>query len=150
MVHSSCFHSVSLRQYALKSINCSKGTARWALLSEQVAPGAPCALSGRGKCPLVSNPDTYTNSTVNWLGCSGTFKRWFHSPCLKFSQQEFENASKRKKWFCNLSDCKLWWWNIVVHYHGIFPTSSLTSWIVIICDSWLVCKIWALAWLELC
>ena len=37
--------------------------ARWALLSEQVAPCAPCDVNGRGKCLLVSNPDTYTNNT---------------------------------------------------------------------------------------
>ena len=79
---------------------------RWALLSKYVAPGAPCDLNLKKRCLLVNNQDQYMMDTVNWLGCDGPCKRWFHVICLKISDSEFQAVSKRRKWFCNLSDCK--------------------------------------------
>ena len=79
---------------------------RWALISEYIAPAVPCDLHKKKRCLLVKNPDQHAMDTVNWLGCDGPCQRWFHVPCLKLSAEEFLNASKRKKWMCNMSDCK--------------------------------------------
>ena len=79
---------------------------RWALISNHVAPAVPCALNQKKKCVLMINPETYIQDTVNWLGCDGPCDRWFHIPCVRISPEEFVIISKRKKWFCNMSDSK--------------------------------------------
>ena len=79
---------------------------RWALLSETVAPSAPCSLNEKDRCLLVKNPDFYSADTVTWLGCDGACKRWFHVPCLHISSEDYSDICKRKKWYCNRSDCK--------------------------------------------
>ena len=79
---------------------------RWALVSKYTAPGVPCDLEVKKKCLLVNNPECYLQDTVNWLGCDGPCNRWFHSPCLLMSHEQFIEASSRRKWFCNRSDCK--------------------------------------------
>ena len=78
----------------------------WALLSETTAPSAPCALSLINRCLLISDPEENYMDTVKWIGCDGPCKRWFHSPCLHFSDKDYSEAIKCKKWFCNQSDCK--------------------------------------------
>lgn len=78
---------------------------RWALVSQTVAPAAPCSLDDIKKCIMVNNPDLYPQDTVNWLGCSGPCKRWFHVPCVHLSHDDYVNVIKRKKWFCHRADC---------------------------------------------
>ena len=79
---------------------------RWAILSPNVAPAAPCSLNTQNKCILVKTPDLYSNDTVNWLGCDGPCKRWFHVPCVHLSPEDFVRISKCDKWYCRRSDCK--------------------------------------------
>ena len=79
---------------------------RWALISKYVAPATPCDLDKNKKCILVNTPECYGKDTVNWLGCDGLCRRFFHVPCLKMSYTQFLEARKRRKWFCNRSDCK--------------------------------------------
>jgi hypothetical protein len=79
---------------------------RWALLSQTVAPSAPCSLNEKARCILVKNPDFYPAETVNWLGCDGPCKRWFHAPCVHISPDDYADICKRKKWHCSRSDCK--------------------------------------------
>ena len=79
---------------------------RWALVSKYTAPAVPCDLHLKHKCLLVKTPDQHQVDTVNWLGCDGPCSRWFHEPCLGLSHEEYIDAIKRKKWMCNMSDCK--------------------------------------------
>ena len=79
---------------------------RWALVSKTIAPAAPCSLAEIKKCVLVNNPDLHPQDTVNWLGCSGPCKRWFHVPCVHLSHKDYVNVIKRRSWNCNRADCK--------------------------------------------
>ena len=77
---------------------------RWALLSDCIAPSAPCALHAVSRCVLASDPAKNSSDTVKWIGCDGPCQRWFHSLCLHFSNEDYNGAIKRKKWYCNRSD----------------------------------------------
>ena len=79
---------------------------RWALISSFIAPAKPCDLQLKNKCLLVLNPDHHALDYVNWLGCDGPCRRWCHVPCLGLTAEDFTKACKRKKWMCNMSDCK--------------------------------------------
>ena len=79
---------------------------RWALLSENIAPSAPCSLEKQNKCILVKTPENYLEDTVNWLACDGPCARWFHVPCVHLTHEDFVRISKQKKWYCKRSDCK--------------------------------------------
>ena len=79
---------------------------RWAILSTSTVAGSPCDLDLKGMCKVTSNEDSGTEY-VNWIGCDGPCKRWFHTICLFMDKKEFEAAAKNKKWFCRRADCRL-------------------------------------------
>ena len=79
---------------------------RWALISNYVAPAVPCDMQAKQKCLLVNEKTQYVGDVVNWLGCDGPCSRWFHINCVMITNEEFNIVAKRKKWFCNMSDCK--------------------------------------------
>ena len=79
---------------------------RWALVSKHVAPAVPCHLQTKNKCLLANNPSQHAMDYVQWLGCDGPCNRWLHVLCLGLSPEDYVDACKRKKWFCNMSDCK--------------------------------------------
>ena len=87
-------------------ILCGGSQERWALVSKYIAPAVPCDLNALNLCILVSNPSSFMQDFVDWLGCDGECGRWFHAPCLKLTPEQFKAASQRRKWFCNRSDCR--------------------------------------------
>ena len=74
--------------------------------TQYFAPAVLCDLDREKKWLLVNTPEVHLKDMVDWLGCDGKCGRWFHAPCLFLSAEPFQDASIRRKWFCNRSDCK--------------------------------------------